>query len=162
MVPWHRILLATDFSDPARGAVSVACWMAKQHHAELHIVHVIAPTPVLVPSPETVPPAVLAPDQKEIVRARARMDALAQEVFPALAAPPVTCLLTGVPHQAIAQYARDLQIDLVVIGTHGRGLITRLFIGSMSKSILENSPCPVLLVPLGGDCSVTPELFERL
>jgi nucleotide-binding universal stress UspA family protein len=148
MLDWHRILLPTDFSALARRAAAVACSIANEQDAELHVVHVLAPTPILVPSPETVPPAILAPDPQETARAGKQMDIFVREVLPTLAKPPVTHLLEGFPHQVIARYATDAQIDLIVLGTHGCGLLTRIFVGSTSKSIMENVSCPVLMVPV--------------
>jgi len=54
----------------------------------------------------------------------------------------------GVPHDTITHYARERNIDLIVIGSHARGMVNRIFFGSTSKAVLESALCPVLMVPL--------------
>ena len=50
------------------------------------------------------------------------------------------------PSAAIVFYARDAAIDLIVIGTHGRGAIAQLLIGSVAERVVRLAPCPVLTV----------------
>ena len=50
------------------------------------------------------------------------------------------------PPAAIIQYARDHDIDLVVIGTHGRGPFSHLLMGSVAERVVRTAPCPVLTV----------------
>lgn len=61
---------------------------------------------------------------------------------------PANSNALGGPVDAITSYARQEDIDLIILGTHGRGLVSRVFMGSVSKSVMENAPCPVLMVPL--------------
>ena len=60
----------------------------------------------------------------------------------------MTKVLEGAPDLQISRYAADAAIDLIVIGTHARGLVRRIFLGSVSKAVMEHAPCPVLMVPL--------------
>jgi len=55
-------------------------------------------------------------------------------------------LLDGVPHERIAQAARSRKADLIVIGTHGRTGLAKLFLGSVASRVLAVAPCPVLTV----------------
>lgn len=55
----------------------------------------------------------------------------------------------GHPAEEIAQMAGDLDVDLIVVGSHGLSSIKRFFIGSVSDSLLEHAPCPVLIVKKG-------------
>ena len=56
---------------------------------------------------------------------------------------------TGVPHAEIAAAAADDRVDLVVIGTHGRGGLERALIGSVADRVIRTAPCPVLSVRPG-------------
>lgn len=144
---WHRILLPTDFSELSRRAASAAASLAVEYDAELHVVHVAVPALVLVPAPETVPPMHPPTRPADIDSVRARLLDFTREALPGLPNPIVTEVLDGRPAASIAQYARRTGIDLIVLGTHARGLVSRMFLGSISQSILASAACPVLLVP---------------
>jgi nucleotide-binding universal stress UspA family protein len=58
--------------------------------------------------------------------------------------------VTGSPPVAIADHARREDIDLIVMGTHGRGPVAHLLIGSVAENVVRTAPCPVLTVPLRG------------
>ena len=60
----------------------------------------------------------------------------------------MTKVLEGAPDLQICRYAAETAIDFIVIGTHARGLVRRIFLGSVSKAVVEHAPCPVLMVPL--------------
>ena len=57
-----------------------------------------------------------------------------------------TLLLDGVPHERIASAARSRRADLVVIGTHGRTGLAKLFLGSVASRVVSSATCPVLTV----------------
>jgi nucleotide-binding universal stress UspA family protein len=61
-----------------------------------------------------------------------------------LAAEPL--VLRGVPYAAIAEAARSVGADLVVLGTHGRTGVQRLLLGSVAAKVISTAPCPVLTV----------------
>jgi nucleotide-binding universal stress UspA family protein len=79
---------------------------------------------------------------------RAQLEAFVRECFGALRSPPVTALLSGSAPLAITDYARENAIDVIVVGTHARGLVNRILLGSVSKSVVEHAHCAVLMVPL--------------
>lgn len=58
-----------------------------------------------------------------------------------------TMLYEGVPADAIVNAAREWHADLIIAGTHGRGGLERLILGSVTESILRHAPCPVLALP---------------
>ncbi len=63
------------------------------------------------------------------------------------AASQVTCVTTlGAPFLAIITYAKEAPIDLIVMGTHGRGAVAHLLIGSVAENVVRKAPCPVLTV----------------
>jgi len=122
----RNVLFATDYSGASRIAGRVASGMARSAGARLHVVHVVPPK--------------LAPG--------IAMDGLRDAV--ALLGDGVesqTALLTGDPATAIVTYARDMAVDLIVIGTHGRTGVSRALLGSVAEHVVRTAPCPVLTVP---------------
>lgn len=80
---------------------------------------------------------------------RAEREAAAQQLVAhgRQAGLPVSFMVwEGEPGQSIVDAAAAEQVDLVVVGSHGRGAVGRLFIGSVSEFVVRNAPCPVLVV----------------
>ena len=55
-------------------------------------------------------------------------------------------LKTGVPHEEIVKTAAQEGVDLIVMGTHGRGAVERFFLGSVADRVVRSAPCPVVTV----------------
>jgi nucleotide-binding universal stress UspA family protein len=55
-------------------------------------------------------------------------------------------LLEGVPHEEIVRFARARRVELIVLGTHGRTGLAKLFLGSVAERVVAAAPCPVLTV----------------
>ena len=146
MVAYRRILVPTDFSDTSRFAVSRACGLARRFEAEIHLVNVL---PLLDLGPVTTDmPAVSRMDLEEkwVRAARDELDALARESRVTVR---VTSEVTrGHPFVEIVRYARAHRIDLIVMGTHGRGAVEHMLLGSVAEKVVRKAPCPVLTVRL--------------
>ncbi|MEA3243534.1 MAG: universal stress protein, partial [Pseudomonadota bacterium] len=56
-------------------------------------------------------------------------------------------LVHGATAETILKKASELDVDMIVVGSHGRGAMYQLLVGSVSEGILHNSRCPVLVVP---------------
>jgi len=67
----------------------------------------------------------------------------------------------GAPVLRIIEYARDESIDLIVIGTHGRGAAAHLLLGSVAEKVVRKAPCPVLTVRTGEHGFVHPATGDR-
>jgi len=140
----RRILHATDFSRASTPALRWAIAMAKANRARLTVVHVMAPPALALPGEGYVSPAVYdslersarAAGQKRLKKVAARAKAAGVRAG--------VLLLEGVPHELIARAAR--KADLLVIGTHGRSGLAKLFLGSVASRLLAAAPCPVLTV----------------
>jgi nucleotide-binding universal stress UspA family protein len=143
---FKHILLPTDFSELAQHAACYARYLAETSQAALHVLHVR--TSVLTPGPAPelgMGVDVFVPDEAEL---QSSLDRFIAEHLGGTTAPLIAQLLIGSPAGQIAEYARTADIDLIVIGTHARGLVNRILLGSVSKTVLESAHCPVLMVPL--------------
>ena len=135
----RRILLATDLSPASEGATRQAIELARDLGAKLLIVSVIDPA-----SHGAAGGRIERMDQ----RRRARETAAQAVVLRGRQAEvPVSFLIwEGEPGAAIVDAAVSEQVDMVIVGSHGRGPVGRLLIGSVSEHVVRNAPCPVLVV----------------
>ena len=141
----QRILCPVDFSDNSDHALRYASALAESFGAELTLLHVVAPIVAALPG-ETALPDVLQADIDALVDiCRKRLAPLADK----LAAGGLTVqqqVLRGAPFIEIIRYARESEMDLIVMGTHGRSGLGHLLIGSVAERVVRKAPCPVLTV----------------
>lgn len=142
----RRILHATDFSRASTPAFKWALELAKANRGQLLVLHVMTPPTLGLPDQGYVSPALY-----ENLEASARRQA--QKGLDAVVAKArragvraTGILLEGVPHELIARAARSRKADLVVIGTHGRSGLAKLFLGSVAGRVVATSTRPVLTV----------------
>lgn len=142
MIQLRRILVPTDFSPPAQTALAYAKTLAAEFGSRLYLLHVIA-TPEVSWGAEASTyswPTLLADLEKD---ARTQLQDLIAAGDPV--ADRVTMeTMTGVPVDGILDYAETHQIDLIVMGTHGRGMVGHLLLGSVAERVVRRSPAPVL------------------
>ena len=141
----RRIMHPTDFSRASSAAFKRAVDMAKGNRAELLLVHVMSPA-IPIMADGYVSPQVYE-DMEAAARAGSQkhLGALVKKAEHA-GARAKGLLVEGVPHERIARAARSKKADMVVIGTHGRTGLAKLFLGSVASRVLAVSPCPVLTV----------------
>jgi nucleotide-binding universal stress UspA family protein len=134
----RKVLHPTDFSGEAAAAFRVACSLALRHEAELVVLHVIPP-------PLTWGEAVarMPPDGYEEQLWREYLTPM-QPTEPGVRLE--RRLEEGDPAKKIVAVADELGCDLIVVGTHGRGGLGRLLMGSVADKVLRKAPCPVLTV----------------
>ena len=141
---FYRIVVPTDFSTCSQEAWALAQRLAGAFGSELVPVHVLVESPLWSESPFNMDRV------REVYEtgrkwARAELDKWAAPATAAgLKVRPV--LRTGVPHEEIVALATDELADLLVIGTHGRGGMSRALIGSVADRVVRLAPCPVLTV----------------
>lgn len=138
--PFQRILAATDFSQTAGLALNYAHALAKQFQAKLYLVHVVPKEMYFVP-----------PESSSDTIAKAKQ--YAQQELEKLAS---SAGLSGVAHQeilgegpvwpALQNIIETEQIDVVIVGTHGRTSNKRLALGSVAEEIFRMADCAVLTV----------------
>lgn len=146
MLTLTRILCATDFSEVSVRAETYAAALAKHYEASLHLLHVDPPLPLMAPYGEVPVDIRLFEEQ----RAQAVADLAAAKIRAQASGVPVeTSLRGGHAAREILEMARSESADLVVLGTHGRGGVEHLLLGSVAEKVLRKAPCPVLVVPPG-------------
>jgi universal stress protein A len=145
MIELKRILLPTDFSEYSAAARKYACAFADQFQAELHLLHVIQDLAPLVPEPG----AALAPPidyLREIEQNAQAMLARALDAEWSVGKQITRVVRQGPPFLEIIRYAREANIDLIVLGTHGRSGLAHVLMGSVAEKVVRKAPCPVLSV----------------
>lgn len=142
-----QILVPTDFSENAEHALSYAVELAKECSAKLHLLHTpVVPTYLLMdlsysPGPEAVT-RILNDAQ----------DALDEQVKGVAAAgvEHLAAIREGTVHEVIRDYAKEHDIDLVVVGTHGRTGVSKLMYGSVTERVLKTVHTPIIVIPPEG------------
>ena len=144
----HAILVATDFSECAAAAFQMAKKLGGRFGAKIILLHVINQRVVehLADHLREEPEALL-PEFRE--RAQLQLGEFLTRVKPGNLKVE-SMVVVGLPFQEIAVVARDLAVDLVVMGGYGRGgrgPIEKIFFGSTAEKVVRLLPCPVLCVP---------------
>jgi len=143
------LLVATDFSECAAAAFQMAKKLAHRFHAKIILLHVINQRLVeQMSSHLQVEPDTLMPEFRE--RSQQQLGEFLQRVEPGNLEVE-SMVVVGLPFQEIAVMARDLEVDLVIMGGYGRGgrgPIEELFFGTTAEKVVRLLPCPVLCVPL--------------
>jgi nucleotide-binding universal stress UspA family protein len=139
------ILVPTDFSEPSVDALRYAKDLATAFKSSIHLLHVFQ-DPLTQPwGLESYGP--LPMDLLKEVRARAQQG-LEQSLTEAERKTYNATLVTveGAPFSQIVEYAKTHAIDLIVMGTHGRGALAHAILGSVAERVVRFAPCPVLTV----------------
>ncbi|MBI5760629.1 MAG: universal stress protein [Planctomycetales bacterium] len=155
MIELKRILFPTDFSPNANAALAYATALAEQFGAELHVLHVMVEPAVIIPEPGAfypIPDTLLADIKEQSEKA------LNQVPDPQWCQGKVVqrVLRRGTPFVEIVRYAKEANADLVVLGTHGRGGLAHVLLGSVAEKVVRKAPCPVLTVRPEGHQFVMP------
>ncbi len=141
----QSILVPTDFSETSTVALTYARELAAKFEATLHLLHVVQ-DPYTQPWGAEAYGVSLPNLLQEIEQnAKVRLDAVLPEAErAALTVEPV--VKVGSPFVEIIRYAADREIDLIVLGTHGRGAVAHMFLGSVAEKVVRKAGCPVLTV----------------
>jgi nucleotide-binding universal stress UspA family protein len=146
MIELGNILVPTDFSGNNQPALQYACELARRFGADLHLLHIVVPSGGLVSLPDLPDNVVLdLQTSSPVARADMRLQNLpSHELGLDLTVHRHTDI--GTPPVEIVTYARNHQIDLIVIGTHGHTGWEHLLLGSVAERVVQTSPCPVLTI----------------
>jgi nucleotide-binding universal stress UspA family protein len=142
MLPIRTLLHPTDFSPCSDLAFEVAASLARDYGARLVVAHIgRPPLQHLGGGPTPVPPLAIEWGREELERQ------LRQRTVPDLThAPEYRLEFAENPGEAILCLAREIDCDLIVLGTHGRTGVGRLLLGSIAEHVLRRAECPVLTV----------------
>lgn len=141
MSGFQHILVATDFGSSSLRAVHVAAELAAQLTAQLTVLHVIQDPTALHAGDAPTDSSRTCEDAECIVRRE--LDSYLES----LAERAILCegvIRFGEPASETVAYAEEAGCDLIVVGTHGRGGLSRLLLGSVAERIVRTSPIPVL------------------
>jgi nucleotide-binding universal stress UspA family protein len=141
-----RILVPTDFSELSQTAARYGAKLALGLHAALHLLYVVV-DPL---------PGGWAADTGQLPGLLDRMAEQAREKLDLLLGADEKAALqvkasvgTGQPADEIVDYAKTNGIELIVMGTHGRGGIEKMWLGSVTEKVLRKVHCPVLVLRQG-------------
>jgi len=140
MIKLKRILVPHDFSETSDAAVKYAVAFAKNFGAALQLLHVSDKARLEM---GTEFPLGLEASLEAAVRER-MLKILAPEDQAALR--PEFQIREGTPAVEVVRYAKEHDIDLIIMGTHGRGFIAHAVLGSVAEKVVRTAPCPVLTV----------------
>jgi nucleotide-binding universal stress UspA family protein len=136
----RRILVPTDFSQTSEAALRYAAALARAFKAQLHLLHV----------PEH--PGEAAEAEYPIGLFETMQNAAHERLGDLLTEAemrelqPVRAMRLGRPTDEIVRYASEHEIDLIVMGTHGREGVARMLLGSVAEKVVRRAACPVLTV----------------
>lgn len=137
----HSVMLATDFSPASEKPLRHALAIAQHYKSKFYVAHVISPVGLTIAGPDAVAAAGEAVSrdavhlENELTR-RGALDGLQHQFI----------IRQGEAWQELEQIISQEQIDLVVIGTHGRRGMGKLLLGSVAEQIFRHAKCPVLTV----------------
>ena len=142
MLP-RNILVPTDLSPGAEEALDYACELAAHFGATIHLLNVIAIPALGVPElgvamASSVIDSLIA-DNKAALEALAQKKCVTAKIGQHL-------LRTGDARDVIVTAAKELGVDMIVMGTHGRRGVSRALLGSVTETVVRHAPCPVLTV----------------
>jgi nucleotide-binding universal stress UspA family protein len=136
-----KILVTTDFSPESDRALDYALTLARRYDARIYLAHVLAPDSFLYAEPAL---------------AEATYEKMRQAAEQGMADILVSGKLRGIPHEVLLEEGniwpvldrmiRKHEIDLVITGTHGRGKVQKVLIGSVAEEIFRQADCAVLTV----------------
>jgi len=146
MVALKRILVATDFGEASDVALAYGRELARTFKASLDVLHVA--DNVLARGFAAEGYVTSYPDlQRDVEDAAARqLSALLCDEDRALLGAKAVVRTSTAPALSIVDYAREANIDLIIMGTHGRGAMAHLLMGSVAERVVRTAPCPVLTV----------------
>jgi nucleotide-binding universal stress UspA family protein len=141
---WKHVLAPTDLSPAAESGLEAAADLARRNAARVTVLNVIDLSG-LGDSGRLLHESLQRIERELRQDATPRLEALCKQVFEEV--PVEIRILEGMAASvAIAQYARDHAVDLIVLGSHGRTGLKRAFLGSVAERVVRSAPCDVLVV----------------
>lgn len=137
-----RVLIAVDDSPVAARAGAVGSELARSLGAELAFIHVVDPSDDYGPERGVPASDFIASAERDGKQLLGRFLERTGEGTPS----PLAFSSVGKPSQEIVKAAKDWPADIIVVGSHGRGGVKRVVLGSVAEGVMRHAPCPVLVV----------------
>ena len=146
MIKLRKVLVPTDFSESARHALTYGTSFAREYHAALVILHVVENLTVGYAS-DLFPVPMAEVFQEISGYARTELARLGEDARQkGLSVEEV--VVQGKPSAEIIRFAAENEVDMIVLGAHGKGMLDQALFGSTTERVVRRSPCPVLTVRL--------------
>ena len=139
------IVAAVDFSDSTPVVIDAAVQMAGAFGAKLHVIHVLEPEPAYTAygfTPDEFPAMHLFQEE-----ARKRAAKRLEELTVPLSDVTVK-LIEGSPLLGVLDYVKASNADLVMVGTHGHGVVASLLLGSVAEGMVRKAEVPTMVIPV--------------
>lgn len=147
---YDRILLPTDGSEGMDAVIEHAVELARNHGSTIHALHVVDTATMsrmpMETSWETVSGMLHDEGKRALEAVRSSADGV----------PIEESISEGAPSKEIVEYAETNDIDLIVMGTHGRGGLNRLLLGSVAERVIRTAPVPVTTIKVGKKAGESP------
>ena len=146
-MPYQNILVAVDLGATTETVIERAAALARDHHAQLHVLHVIEPLTITYGG--DIPMDFSAIQEEMLGQAKQQLNKLCENLGVAEAN---RHLVTGRPESEIPSQAKAINGDLIVIGTHARWGLA-LLLGSTTDGVMHSAECDVLAVKVDVDAA---------
>ena len=145
------LLVAIDFSDCSLAALDYAVALSQRFHAKLVLLHVVEPA--VYPDNYSVSPATVDEANQNLLASGEERLAKVKSGVTSAGVAAETLVRIGRAQSDIADTAKAVGADLIVMGTHGQSGLKTLLLGGTAERVLRHSACPVLTVPQPRDKS---------
>jgi nucleotide-binding universal stress UspA family protein len=163
MITLKNVLVAADFSTASDTALTYGRDLSRTFGATLHVLHVIDDVTARAATAAEGYIVDLSDVQREIEKsAHQQLESVVQEDDRRELNAKAILRTSTTPALAIVSYAKEAQIDLIVMGTHGRGRMAHILMGSVAERVVRTAPCPVLTVRHPEHEFVRPDALERV
>jgi nucleotide-binding universal stress UspA family protein len=146
MIALENILVATDFGVASETALAYGRALAERFGAKLHLLHVTADVYLAASMGYGYEVMPLSLQEQNERNAKRELDGLLSDEDRQMLRATGVVVTNNTPALAIAEYAKNNKANLIVMGTHGRGALAHLFLGSVAERVVRIAPCPVLTV----------------
>jgi nucleotide-binding universal stress UspA family protein len=146
MMTIHNILVATDFSETSTAALSYARELARAFNGTLHVLHVTDNVIAGAVGVEGYTTDWAALQREVDAAAHQQLGRIITADDRQTLSAKAIVITSNSTAQAIVSYANDAHVDLIVVGTHGRGGMAHVLMGSVAERVVRMASCPVLTV----------------
>ena len=160
MITLKNLLVAIDFGEASETALAYGRDLARMSGATLHVLHIVENVVSAAAGVEGYAVDFTSLQREVEEAAHKQLNALVTDDDRQTLGARAVTRTSDSPALAILSYAKDAHIDLIIIGTHGRGAMAHLFMGSVAERVVRSAPCPVLTVKNPDHVFVLPDALQ--